>query len=210
MLFCFCLMHINWGHSLRTAKIIRVTYWGSCAPASSVLVCVCVCVCVCARARMYMPVCVFAWRSQGNRPAFQDLLTLVSAPTLKESHTSERIVVSPGRSARTSCGSERLLSETGNHHHLHRALRFLRFGQCDQEEATIRRLQSPSHNLALNSCINGPDAYIQHKHSMLGHFTMDGDEGHAAQRAPSLNISESWKFRFTKSQSALGQGHPTL
>ena len=45
---------------------------------------------------------------------------------------------------------------------------------------------------------------------MLGHFTMDGDEGHAAQRAPSLNISESWKFRFTKSQSALGQGHPTL
>ena len=45
---------------------------------------------------------------------------------------------------------------------------------------------------------------------MLGHFTMDGDEGHAAQRAHSLNISESWKFRFTKPQSALGQGHPTL
>ena len=50
MLFCFCLMHINWGHSLRTAKIIRVTYWGSCAPASSVLVCVCVCARVHARA----------------------------------------------------------------------------------------------------------------------------------------------------------------
>ena len=64
--------------------------------------------------------------------------------------------------------------------------------------------------MALNSCINGPDAYIQHKHSMLGHFTMDGDEGHAAQRAHSLNISESWKFRFTKPQPALGQGHPTL
>ena len=45
---------------------------------------------------------------------------------------------------------------------------------------------------------------------MLGHFTMDGDEGHAAQRAASLNISESWKFRFTKPQPPLGQGHPTL
>ena len=45
---------------------------------------------------------------------------------------------------------------------------------------------------------------------MLGHFTVDGDEGHAAQRAASLNISESWKFRVTKPQPSLGQGHPTL
>ena len=97
-------------------------------------------------------------------------MTLVSAPTLKESHTSERIVVSPGRSARPRYGSERLLSETEDHHHLHRALRFLRFGQCDQEEATIRHLQSPSHNLTLISCFNGPGAHIQHNHSMLGHY----------------------------------------
>ena len=113
-------------------------------------------------------------------------------------------------SARTTCGSERLLSDTGNHHHLHRALKFLRFGQCDQEEATIRHLQSPSHNLTLTCYINGLDAHIQHNHSMLGHFTVDGDEGHAAQRAASLNISESWKFRFTKPQPALRQGHSTL
>ena len=45
---------------------------------------------------------------------------------------------------------------------------------------------------------------------MLGHFPMDGDECHAAQRAPSLNILASWKFSFTKPQLPLGQGHPTL
>ena len=110
-------------------------------------------------------------------------MTLVGAATLKESQTSEQLV-SLDRSARISCGSERLLSETGNHHHLQRALRFLRFGQCDQDKATIKYLQSPSHDLTLNSCITGPDAHIQHNHSMLGFFTIGGDGGHAAQRAP--------------------------
>ena len=155
MLFCFCLMLTNWGHCLRTAKIIR----GHLLSQLSIFRgCMCVYVCV----------CVFAWRSQGNYPASQDILTLVSAPTMKEFCMPERLVVSPGRSARTSYGSERLLSETGNHHHLQRAMKFLRFGQCDQEEATIKHLQSPSHNLTLSSCINGPDAHIQHNHSMLG------------------------------------------
>ena len=155
MLFCFCLMLTNWGHCLRTAKIIR----GHLLSQLSIFRgCMCVYVCV----------CVFAWRSQGNYPASQDILTLVSAPTMKEFCMPERLVVSPGRSARTSYGSERLLSETGNHHHLQRAMKFLRFGQCDQEEATIKHLQSPSHNLTLSSYINGPDAHIQHNHSMLG------------------------------------------
>ena len=110
-------------------------------------------------------------------------MTLVGAATLKESQTSEQLV-SLDRSARLSCGSEKLLSETGNHHHLQRALRFLRFGQCDQDKATIKYLQSPSHDLTLNSCITGPDAHIQHNHSMLGYFTIGGDDSHAAQRAP--------------------------
>ena len=45
---------------------------------------------------------------------------------------------------------------------------------------------------------------------MLGHFTIDVGDGHAAQRAPTLNISESWKFRFIKPQPSLGQEHSKL
>ena len=185
----------------------------SCAPVSSgffcvcVAACVCVCVCVCVFTHMCVHLCGCLHDGLKVTTPLPRTSWLWSVLPHWKSPTHLRGLLSLQVGLP---GSERLLSETGNHHHLHRALRFLRFGQCDQEEATIRHLQSPSHNLTLNSCINGPDAHIQHNHSMLGHFTMGGDEGHAAQRAPSLNISESWKFRFTKPQPALGQGHPTL
>ena len=41
-------------------------------------------------------------------------------------------------------------------------------------------------------------------------ITTDVGDGHVAQRAPTLNILESWKFRLVKPQPSLGQGHLTL
>ena len=85
----------------------------SCAPVSSglcvcVWLCVCLSVCLCVRVCVcmcaHLCVCVHEGPKVTTHTS-QDLLTLVSAPTLKESHTSERIVVSPGRSARPSYGS---------------------------------------------------------------------------------------------------------
>ena len=39
---------------------------------------------------------------------------------------------------------------------------------------------------------------------------MDVGDGHVAQRAPTLNILESWKFRLIKPQLSLGQRHLIL
>lgn len=97
---------------------------------------------------------------------------------------------------RTSYGSERHLSETGNHRHFHRALKFLRFGPCDQEEATIRHLQFPSHNLTLNSVLM--DQMLIFSTTILCWVILLWMVMKVMLlREHLLNISEFWKFRFT-------------